>query len=305
MKFLVTGAAGFIGSNIVDEIIRKKHEVIAIDNECANNEIFFWNKKASNHRISILDLHKIKNLFRGIDFVLHLAAESRITNAINKPSETYLTNVIGTENILKLSLENKVKRVVFSSTSSIYGLNKPPNSENNKEDCLNPYSISKYTAEKICFYYNKNFNLPVTVLRYFNVFGERAPSNGYYAPVSSIFLRQYRENKPLTVVGNGSNLRDFVYVGDVVKANLQFCLKKQSNKFNTIFNVGSATNISILKLAKIFNSKLEFLPKRIGEAKSTLANIDRIKNTINWKPKVKINSWILKNIKMKKNNTTK
>mgnify|MGYP001180435914 CR=1 FL=1 len=291
---LVTGAAGFIGSHVVNGLIDEGHRVIAIDNTSANNENFYWNEKAENFQISILEYDALLPKFNDIDFVFHLAAESRITNAIESPKNTYEVNVIGTENILKASLENKVKRVVFSSTSAVYGLSLPPNIESSKEDCLNPYSISKYTAEKICQFYNNTYSLPVTILRYFNVFGKRAPSNGYYAPVTSIFLRQLKEKKPLTVVGNGQNKRDFIYVGDIVSANLKFCFSKQHQTFNDIFNVGSSTNISVIKLAEIISENIEFLPPRIGEAKTTQANIDKIKSTINWQPTLSIEDYIKK-----------
>ena len=296
MRYLVTGAAGFIGSYIVNTLISKGHEVVCIDNESANNECFFWNKKAQNHKLSILNYQNIKPLFKKVDFVLHLAAESRITNAIKNPVGAYRTNIIGTENVLKLSLENGIKRFILSSTSSVYGLNPPPNKEKDSEDCLNPYSISKYTAEKICSYYKNNFNLPITILRYFNVFGERAPSNGYYAPVTSIFLRQKREKKQLTIVGDGSSLRDFIYVKDIVSANLKFCTSSQKKSYNDIFNVGSGENISILSLAKLISNDFKFTDPRIGEAKSTLASIKKIQNIINWKPKTSIKDWIKKQI---------
>ena len=291
-RCLVTGAAGFIGSHMVDTLIKEGHEVIALDNTCANNEKFYWNSQADNHKLSILDFEKLQPLFRGIDFVFHLAAESRITNAIESPKNTYEVNVIGTQNILQASLDHQIKRVVFSSTSAIYGLSSPPNKETMQEDCLNPYSISKFAAEKICKFFTNAYSLPVSILRYFNVFGERAPSNGPYAPVTSIFLKQHLQKKPLTVVGDGQNKRDFIHVQDVVQANLQFCFSKQKEIYNDIFNVGSASNISILELAQIISDQIDFLPPRIGEAKTTLADIDKIKNTIDWKPTLSIEDYL-------------
>ena len=155
---LVTGAAGFIGSSIVDELIDRGHRVIGIDNESANNEKFYWNPKAENHKFNILDYNAILPLFKNIDFVFHLGAESRIVNAIERPTETYNVNIIGTHNILKSALIHKVKRVVFSSTSSVYGLNQAPNFETDRLDSLNPYSISKLAAENICKLFKESYN---------------------------------------------------------------------------------------------------------------------------------------------------
>ena len=296
IKCLVTGAAGFIGSSIVDELVKRGHKVIALDDESANNEIFFWNKEAENCKLSICNYESIFPLFKNIDYVFHLAAESRIANAIENPLKTYNTNIIGTHNVLKSAQINKIKRIVFSSTSSIYGLNPSPNSELDNDNCLNPYSISKLAAEKICKFFSNTYNLPVTILRYFNVFGDRAPSNGFYAPVTSIFLKQYKEKKTLTVVGDGQNKRDFIYINDVVKANLDFCFFEQKKIFNDVFNVGSSTNISILRLAKLISSNIEFTPARIGEAKITLADINKINTVIGWLPSIDIENWIKKKI---------
>ena len=293
-KCLVTGGAGFIGSNLVDRLRSLNHDVIIIDNESANNEKFYWRKDTLNIKEDIIEIKKYQKYFKNIDFVFHLAAESRITNAIQNPTYAYQANIIGTNNILKASLDYGIKRLVFSSTSSIYGLNKPPNSESDKDQCLNPYSISKFAAEKICQHYLREYKLPVTILRYFNVFGERAPSNGHYAPVTAIFLKQFNEKKPLTIVGNGNSKRDFIYVQDVINANINFCFLNQKKSFNDIFNVGFGKNISVKKLANIISKKQINLPERIGEAKETLADISKIKKIIRWKPTIKIEDWIKK-----------
>ena len=295
IKSLVTGGAGFIGSNIVDRLISLEHEVVCIDNEYANNEKFYWNKKATNYKLDIADYQKIKTLFKSVDYVFHLAAESRIGAAIKNPLEAFEINILGTSNILQCSKENNIKRLIYSSTSAGYGLNNLPNIETQLDDCLNPYSVSKIAAEKICKMYSDFYNLPTIILRYFNVYGERAPMKGQYAPVIGIFLRQKKEGCKLTIIGDGEQKRDFIYVGDVVEANICAALKKIDKKFfGQIFNVGSGKNISINNIAKMISNEVEYLPEREGEAKATLADIKKIKLILDWHPKMHLENWIKK-----------
>ena len=295
IKSLVTGGAGFIGSHIVDRLISLGHEVVCIDNEYANNEQFYWNKQASNYKVDIADYHKIKNLFKSVDYVFHLAAESRIGAAIKNPLEAFEINILGTSNILQCSRENNINRLIYSSTSAGYGLNNLPNTETQLDDCLNPYSVSKIAAEKICKMYSDFYNLPTIILRYFNVYGERAPMKGQYAPVIGIFLRQKKEGCKLTIIGDGERKRDFIYVGDVVEANINAALKKIDKKFyGQIFNVGSGKNTSINDNAKMINHEVEYLPEREGEAKATLADIKKIKLILDWHPKMHLENWIKK-----------
>ena len=293
IKSLVTGGAGFIGSNLVDRLINLGHEVVCIDNEFANNEIFYWNNKAINHKVDITNYEKIKNLFASVDYVFHLAAESRIGPAIKNPSKTFEINILGTSNILQCSRENNIKRLIYSSTSSGYGLNTLPNIETQLDNCLNPYSVSKIAAEKICKMYSDFYNLPTIILRYFNVYGERAPRKGQYAPVIGIFLKQKKEGQKLTIIGDGEQKRDFVYVSDVVEANINAALKQIDKKyFGQIFNVGSGKNISIKNIAKMISKDIRYLPERKGEAKVTLADIKKIKMVFDWEPKMNLENWI-------------
>ena len=195
MKSIVTGGAGFIGSNLVDKLISIGHKVICIDNEssCSNSN-FYWNENAENYKLDICDYEEIKNLFERVDYVFHLAAESRIQNTIDNPIKAIKTNSLGTATVLQCSREKKIKRFVFSSTSSVYGNNLIPNKENQTPDPLNPYSISKLNGEHLCSAYYKLFGLETVILRYFNVYGNREPSLGLYAPVLGIFKRQ-KENQ--------------------------------------------------------------------------------------------------------------
>ena len=221
MKALVTGGAGFIGSNLVDKLIESNYEVVVIDNEYSDaHDKFYWNENAQNYKYDIRDYEKTRSLYEGVDYVFHVAAEARIQPAIQNPIEAISINSVGTCTVLQCAREAGVKRVMYSSTSSGYGINETPNVETQLDDCLNPYSVSKVNGEKLCKMYTDLFGLPTVIFRYFNVYGERQPLRGQYAPVIGIFLRQMAAGEPLTIVGDGEQRRDFTYVGDVVNANI-------------------------------------------------------------------------------------
>ena len=160
---LVTGGAGFIGSHIVDKLISKNHNVICIDNEYSDNDQFYWNSKATNINIDITDKNLNKDIFKGVDYIFHCAAEARIGTAIENPVNTVNINTLGTCKILQLAREFNIKRVVYSSTSSAYGTNTCPNIESQPDDCLNPYSVSKVAGEKLCKMYSDLYNLPTII----------------------------------------------------------------------------------------------------------------------------------------------
>lgn len=294
MKSLVTGGAGFIGSHLVDELLSLGHEVIVIDNESSNsNSIFYWNNKADNYKYDICDYENTKNLYKNVDYVFHTAAKARIQATILDPIETIKTNSLGTTTVLQCSKEAKVKRVIYSSTSSAYGLNEIPNVETQPDNCLNFYSISKTNGEKICSNYSKIFNLETISLRYFNVYGERQPLKGQYATLIGLFNRQRESNEPLTIVGNGEQRRDFTHVSDVIKANiLAATINIDSKYFGEIFNIGTGINYSVNQIANIFSNNTISIPERIGEAKETLADNQKAKNVLGWEPKINLIEWI-------------
>lgn len=296
MKMLVTGAAGFIGSNLVDKLVDTGHHVVAIDNEsAAANETFYWNKNAENYKYDICDYEKIMPLFNGVDCVFHLAAESRIQLAIKNPLQAVKTNVLGTANILQASRESNVRRVVYSTTSSYYGVNNTlPNVETQKEDCLNPYSVSKVAGDKLCKMYYDLFGLETVSLRYFNVYGERHPTKGSYAPVIGLFIKQAAEGKALTVVGDGSQKRDFTNIVDVVDANVKASTYTAAS-YGEVFNVGCGKNYSILEIAEAISNNIVFTDKRTGEAKETLADVSKIKTAMGWEAKNSLFEWIKNN----------
>jgi UDP-glucose 4-epimerase len=294
MKFLVTGGAGFIGSNIVDYLVKQGHKVVVVDNESSDaHEQFYWNPKTINYNLDICDYEKIKKAMYEVDIVFHLAAEARIQPAILNPIKTVTVNVVGTCNVLQAARECGVKRVIYSSTSSAYGLkNEPPLVETMTKDCLNPYSVSKTAGEELCQMYTKLFGLETVIFRYFNVYGPRQPTKGQYAPVIGLFKKQKLEGKKMTVVGDGEQRRDFTHVSDVVEANIlaAFCDKKEC--VGEIFNIGTGTNHSVLDLVKMLKGEHEFILPRVGESRVTLADASKTKNILGWKAKIKLEDYM-------------
>lgn len=296
-RSLVTGGAGFIGSHIVDRLVELGHEVIVLDDESAEcNEKFYYNPKSKNYKLSICDYDLTRNLYDGVDYIFHLAAESRLQPAIKNPIQAIYKNCVGTATVLQCSREANVKKVIYSSTSSAYGLNPYPNVETQFDDCLNPYSVSKVAAEKICKMYTDLYGLKTIIFRYFNVYGERSPTTGQYAPVIGIFLKQKENNQPLTIVGDGNQRRDFINVHDVTSANILAAETEISEEYyGQVFNVGSGKNISILEIAQLISDNYTFIDYRPGEADTTLSDISKIKKVFKWEPKVDVRDWILKN----------
>tara|TARA_R100001463_G_scaffold42999_1_gene89857 strand:+ start:1328 stop:2221 length:894 start_codon:yes stop_codon:yes gene_type:complete len=293
MISLVTGAAGFIGSHMVDGLLNLGHEVVAIDNEYADNDQFYWNDKAMNVRGDITDYKFMKNAFTNVDYVFHCAAESRIGTATENPINAVDINVKGTCTLLQIARETGVKKFLYSSTSSGYGNNPFPNVETQPDDCLNPYSVSKIAGEKLCEMYTNLFGLQTIIFRYFNVYGERAPKRGQYAPVIGIFERQRDAGESLTIVGDGEQRRDFVHVKDVVNANIMAAISNPDEEaYGQIYNVGTGINYSVNEIADLISDNQVNIPSRKGEARITLANIDKIYKTFKWKPQIKLDDWI-------------
>lgn len=296
MKFLVTGGAGFIGSNLVDKLLVLGHDVLVLDNESSDaHDNFYWNSKASNHIVDICDYEKIRTLFNGVDYVFHLAAEARIQPAIQNPILAAKTNSLGTATVLQCAREAGIKRLIYSSTSSAYGRNPIPNKEDQPDDCLNPYSVSKVSGEKFCKMYSDLFGLETVILRYFNVYGQREPARGPYAPIIGIFKRQKDNDEMLTVVGDGEQRRDFTHVDDVVQANiLAFKSKIPKEFFGTVFNIGTGVNYSINEIVQMINHKYIHIDARIGESRMTLADNNKSKSILGWQPTVNLKEYIEK-----------
>lgn len=288
MKYLITGGNGFIGSNAVDILLKLGHEVVVIDNLSSDaHDQFHYADDAKYYQYCVTDYVMCSEVFEkhNPDYVLHFAAEARIQNCIQDPSKAYETNLMGTLTMLQLAQKHRVKRFVLSTTSAIYGLKNQqlPQHEEMSPDCLNAYSLSKLAAEQACKMYSDLYGLSTVCLRYFNVYGPRQPKKGPYAPVIGIFTRQQKNGEELTIVGDGNQTRDYVYVEDVVNANILAATSEVDLK-GDVFNVGSGENCSVNYLAKMIGERYTYLPARVGEARHTLADISKIKNVLGWQP---------------------
>ena len=287
MRYLVTGGAGFIGSNLVDELINQGHEVVCVD----LNDEGYWNEHATNWIWNVCDFEKMNYLMEDVDAVFHLAAEVKIQETIADPVKCYNTNVIGTSVVLEAARKHGVKKVVFSSTSAIYKCDWLIQPEESAEDSsLNPYASSKRSAEDLCKLYSTCYGMNTTILRYFNVYGNRQHTEGQYAPVLGIFMRQRDENKPLTITGDGKQKRDFVHVSDVVKANI--LASQNFEKSGEIYNVGSGKNHSVQEIADMICPIQTYIDKREGEIQTTQSIINKIKGDLNWEPEVCLEEWL-------------
>lgn len=292
LNILVTGGAGFIGSTLVDKLVKLGHQVTVIDNESgAASDKFYWNKNVTKVKKCITDYEGTRPFYDNIDYVFHIAAKARIQTTVNAPIECTNTNFVGTTTVLQCSREAGVKRVMYSSTSSAYGLkNTPPLKEDMPNDCLNPYSISKTAGEDICKFYTNHFGLETVTFRYFNVYGPREPLKGPYAPVVGIFMRQRRAGEDMTIVGDGEQRRDFTHVNDVVEANIR--AMTADNVVGETINVGTGTNYSVNEIADIVGGPRVNIPQRPGEARITLANMDKFEKLLGFKPQSKLKDYI-------------
>lgn len=291
MVVLVTGGAGFIGSHLVDELVKQGHKIKIIDNLSTGRKEHL-NPGAEFFELDIREFEKIRPVFDGVEAVFHLAAQPRIQPSIANPRESNGNNIDGTLNVLVAARDAGVKKVIYAASSSAYGLSpKLPLTEDAPADCLNPYSLQKYVGELYMKLFYRLYKLNTVCLRYFNVYGPRQPLEGAYATVIGIFLRQKAKGEPLTIVGDGGQTRDFTYVGDIVRANI-LALESEKAGNGEVINIGSGKNYSINQIAAFINNPTVNIPPRPGEARDTLAGIAKAKEMLGWEPRVHIEEGI-------------
>ena len=291
MKALVTGGAGFIGSNLVDKLLEDGHDVIVFDNETANtHDGYYWNDKAENYHVD-LSKNRSSNLLQtycmDVDCIFHMAADISVQYSIESPFESYSNNINSLFNVLEFAKRYNISKVVFSSSASVYGVTDKVCVETDETDPLNAYALSKLNGEQIMKMYHDLYDINTVSLRYFNVYGPRQSNTGQYAPVVGIFQKQKESNGALTIVGDGEQTRDFVHVFDVVSANMLVADKD----VNGVYNVGTGVEYSVNQIADMISDNQVYIPARVGEARRSVADISKIKS-IGWRPNVKLEEWI-------------
>jgi len=307
--YLVTGGAGFIGSNIVEELLRRNQKVRILDNfstgkreNIARVKEIFENENRNNlDKLDVVEgdirsYHIVREAIEGVDFILHQAALPSVPRSVKDPLTSNEVNVVGTLNILNAAKETKVKRIVYASSSSVYGdLEVLPKTEDMLPKPLSPYAVSKLAGEKYCQVFTSLYGLETIVLRYFNVFGPRQDPNSQYSAVIPKFIKMIKDGKPPTVFGDGEQSRDFTYVRNVVEANLLACKKNTEDLSGEVFNAAFGKRITINELVNSINNILEteiqpnYADPRAGDVKHSLSNIGKIRQLLDYEPEIDFN----------------
>ena len=284
---VVTGAAGFIGSHMVDTLIENGYRVRAIDNLIGGREANLEHHK-NNPDLSFVnsDIRSLQpgdSLFKDVDYVFHFAGIGDIVPSIEQPLEYMSVNVQGTAQILECARAAGVRKFIYAASSSCYGRAKTPTREDHPITPQYPYALSKYQGEQAAFHWHKVYGLPVNSIRIFNAYGTRSRTSGAYGAVFGVFLKQKLEGEPFSVVGDGVQSRDFLYVTDVAEA---FRLAAESSKTGEIWNLGAGDPQSVNKLVELLGGPVVYIPKRPGEPDCTWADISKITSDLGWKQKV-------------------
>lgn len=280
---LVTGGAGFIGSHLTTALLKRGYRVRVMD-DLSFGKREWVPSEAEFIQADIRDLEACRQAMQGVEGVFHLAAMSRSGPSMDNVDICTQANIVGTQNILTAAREQKVKKVVYSGSSTYYGSQPAPHREyETPSHFLNFYGLSKRVGEQYTLLFDELYDVPGVVLRYFNVYGPRQPQVGAYALVFGIFLKKWVNGESLTIHGDGAQRRDFIHVTDIAEANI---LAYESSVRRKIFNVGSGTNISIKELADLISPNQVFEDRRKGDAEVTLADISRIKADLGWTPQV-------------------
>lgn len=292
MRVIITGGAGFIGCHLANYLVNLKYNVLILDNFSSGTLDNIKNLK-KNVKIINCDISKVgkwQNYFNKIDWVFHLAAIADIVPSINFPKKYFDTNVTGTLNILEAVRKFRVNKLLYAASSSCYGIPKKyPTRENDDINPAYPYALTKYLGEELIINWGKIYKLNVNSLRLFNVYGTKSRTTNTYGAMFGVFLAQKLAGKKLTVVGDGSQMRDFVYVSDVVEA---FVMTAKSNLSGEILNVGCGKPVAVNKIVNLIGGKKIHIPKRPGEPDLTHASIKKISDLLGWKPRIRIEQGI-------------
>ena len=284
---VVTGGAGFIGSHMVDLLLDEGCRVHVIDN-LAGGRLQNLEHRKSDPNLTvevqdILELAPDTPLFTGADYVFHFAGIGDIVPSIDRPVDYLSTNVMGTIKVLEAARHARVRKLVYAASSSCYGLAEVPTAESAPIHPEYPYALSKYMGEEAVLHWGQVYRLQVNSIRIFNAYGTRSKTSGAYGAVFGVFLAQKLADKPLTVVGDGTQRRDFVYVTDVARA---FYLAATTERVNRVYNLGAGNPQSINRLVELLGGEVVRLPKRPGEPDSTWADVSKIRSELGWEPRV-------------------
>ncbi|WP_137045752.1 GDP-mannose 4,6-dehydratase [Pseudolabrys sp. FHR47] len=288
---IVTGGAGFIGSHMVDLLIERGFKVRVIDNLVGGREANIAhhadNPDFTFASSDIRDYQPGNPLFDGVDYVIHFAGIGDIVPSIERPMEYMSANVQGTVHMLECARAANggkgVKKFVYAASSSCYGLASTPTREDHPIQTEYPYALSKYQGEQATFHWNKVYKLPVNSIRIFNAYGTRSRTSGAYGAVFGVFLKQKLAGKPFTVVGDGTQTRDFLYVTDIAAA---FLRAAETEKTGQVWNLGAGNPQSVNRLVELLGGPVVHIPKRPGEPDCTFADITKIRRDLNWEPSV-------------------
>ena len=293
MRYLVTGGAGFIGSNTVDELVRRGHSVVVLDDLSSGKEenLTEVRNKITFMKGSITELDAVQKAMQQAEYVIHLAARTSVPRSVKDPLETNRINVEGTMNVLVAARDNRVRRVVFAASSSAYGETPTlPKVETMQPQPISPYGVSKYVGELYAYAFGKCYGLENVCLRYFNIFGPRQDPDSPYSGVLSRFATAFLEGERPTVFGDGEQTRDFTFVENAVQANLLAC--EASGASGKVFNVGTGGRVSLNQtlqlLRKISGKPLQAIydPPREGDIRDSQANITRTREVLGYEPTV-------------------
>ncbi len=283
MRVLVTGGSGFIGSHLTEALLSRGYSVRVLDNLSSGRRE--WTPpEADFFEGDIRDPQTCQAACEGCTGVFHMAAMSRSAASLDAIELCTSANIVGTQNVLLAARTHKVRKVVYSGSSTYYGSREVPHVEGMRPDFLNFYGVSKATGEEYCLMFDRLYGVPAIVLRYFNVYGPRQPEEGAYALVMGTFLRRWLEGLPLVIHGTGLQRRDMIHVRDVVAANI---LAFESEVHGEIVNIGSGASISVRELADLISPLQEFGPARAGDAANTLADIAKARELLHWSPAVR------------------